>query len=132
MPSRGEPVTGSEVLREPEAAAIEAQGFGWPNRFGTGSGAATITSGLEGAWTTAPATWDNGFLDSLYTYDWELTTSPAGARQWTPTNAAAVDTVPDAHDPATRHAPSGSRAITAVSTAAALRSKALSKTRRTY
>jgi catalase-peroxidase len=90
---------------EPEAAPIEAQGCGWHNRFGNGHGAHTITSGLEGAWTNEPTKWDNGFLENLFNYDWELTTSPAGAKQWTPKNPEARDTVPDAHDPSKRHAP---------------------------
>ncbi|HET8990580.1 MAG TPA: catalase/peroxidase HPI [Acidimicrobiales bacterium] len=90
---------------EPEACPVEAQGLGWKNTFGTGKGADTLTSGLEGAWTNEPTRWDNGYLDNLLGYDWELTTSPAGAKQWTPTDPAAKDTVPDAHDPARRHAP---------------------------
>ncbi len=90
---------------EPEGCPVEAQGIGWKNSSGTGMGVDTITSGLEGAWTTEPAKWDNGYLDNLLTYEWELTTSPAGAHQWTPTDPAAQDTVPDAHDPSTRHAP---------------------------
>ena len=69
---------------EPEGAPIEEQGLGWKNTFGTGKGGDTITSGLEGAWTNEPTKWDNGFLDNLFKYDWELTTSPAGAKQWTP------------------------------------------------
>ena len=84
---------------------VNAQGIGWRNDFGTGKGVDTITSGLEGAWTNEPATWDNGYFDNLFRYEWELTTSPAGAKQWTPTDPAAGDTVPDAHDPARRHAP---------------------------
>ncbi|MFC9324043.1 catalase/peroxidase HPI [Kitasatospora sp. NPDC057015] len=90
---------------EPEAAPLEQQGLGWHNTYGSGKGADTLTSGLEGAWTSAPTRWDNGYLDNLFRYDWELTTSPAGAKQWTPTDPAAQDTVPDAHDPAKRHAP---------------------------
>ena len=90
---------------EPEGAALEEQGLGWKNSFGSGKGADTVTSGLEGAWTNAPTKWDNGFLENLYTYDWELTKSPAGAWQWTPKNPEAQDTVPDAHDPSKRHAP---------------------------
>jgi catalase-peroxidase len=90
---------------EPEGASIEDQGLGWRNTFGTGKGADTITSGLEGAWTNEPTKWDNGYLDNLYKYDYELTDSPAGAKQWKPTNAEAQDTVPDAHDPSRRHAP---------------------------
>ena len=90
---------------EPEAAPIEQQGLGWRNDVGDGNGVHTLTSGLEGAWTKKPTTWDNGFLENLFEYDWELTESPAGAKQWTPTNPEAAETVPDAHDPAKRHAP---------------------------
>jgi catalase-peroxidase len=90
---------------EPEGAPLEEQGLGWRNTFGTGKGADAVTSGLEGAWTTEPTKWDNGYLDNLFKYDWELTTSPAGAKQWTPKDPAAQGTVPDAHDPSKRHAP---------------------------
>jgi catalase-peroxidase len=90
---------------EPEAAPIEQQGLGWNNTLGNGKGDDTITSGLEGAWTNNPTKWDNGFLDNLFKYEWELTKSPAGAWQWTPKNPEAQGTVPDAHDPAKRHAP---------------------------
>ncbi|MGI8862823.1 MAG: catalase/peroxidase HPI [Solirubrobacteraceae bacterium] len=90
---------------EPEGAPIEQQGFGWKNSYGSGKGVDTLTSGLEGAWTKEPTKWDNGFLDNLFNYDWELTTSPAGAKQWTPKDADAQGTVPDAHDPSKRHAP---------------------------
>jgi catalase-peroxidase len=90
---------------EPEGAPLDAQGLGWRNSFGSGKGADTITSGLEGAWTNEPTKWDNGFLDNLYKYDYELTESPAGAKQWTPKNPEAQGTVPDAHDPSKRHAP---------------------------
>jgi catalase-peroxidase len=90
---------------EPEGASLEEQGFGWTNRLGTGHGVHTITSGLEGAWTTNPIQWDNGYFDVLFGYEWELTKSPAGAWQWTPSNPEAQGTVPDAHDPAVRHAP---------------------------
>jgi catalase-peroxidase len=90
---------------EPEAAPLEEQGLGWRNTFGTGKGDDTYTSGIEGAWTNEPTKWDNGFLDNLYNYDWELTQSPAGSHQWTPKNPEAQDTVPDAHDPSKRHAP---------------------------
>jgi catalase-peroxidase len=93
------------VGSEPEGCPVDAQGLGWKNTFGTGKGSDTVTSGLEGAWTTAPTTWDAGFLDSLFAYEWELTTSPAGAKQWTPTDPSAQGTVPDAHDPSKRHAP---------------------------
>ena len=97
--------SGDHVGPEPEGAPLEQQGLGWTNTFGTGKGADTITSGLEGAWTNEPTKWDNGFLDNLFNYDWELTTSPAGAKQWTPKDSAAQGTVPDAHDPSKRHAP---------------------------
>jgi catalase-peroxidase len=90
---------------EPEAAPIEEQGLGWKNSVDGGSGAHTLTSGLEGAWTKEPTRWDNNFLENLFEYDWELTTSPAGAHQWRPTNPEAQETVPDAHDPSKRHAP---------------------------
>jgi catalase-peroxidase len=90
---------------EPEGAPIEQQGLGWKNMCGSGKGPDTLTSGLEGAWTNEPTKWDNGFLDNLFNYDWELTTSPAGAKQWTPKNPEAQGTVPDAHDPSKRHAP---------------------------
>src|SRR5947207_6376 len=90
---------------EPEAAPIEQQGLGWKNTFGSGKGVDATTSGLEGAWTNEPTRWDNGYLDNLFKYDWELTTSPAGAKQWTPKNPEAQGTVPDAHDPSKRHAP---------------------------
>jgi catalase-peroxidase len=90
---------------EPEGASLEEQGLGWRNTFGTGKGADAVTSGLEGAWTNEPTKWDNGYLDNLFKYEWELTTSPAGAHQWTPKDASAQGTVPDAHDPSKRHAP---------------------------
>ncbi|MFC5995363.1 catalase/peroxidase HPI [Pseudonocardia hispaniensis] len=90
---------------EPEGAPVEQQGLGWRNTFGTGAGPDAITSGLEGAWTDEPTKWDNGYLDNLYKYDWELTTSPAGAKQSVPTNPEAQGTVPDAHDPSKRRAP---------------------------
>ncbi|MBX9421205.1 MULTISPECIES: catalase/peroxidase HPI [Streptomyces] len=90
---------------EPEAAPVEQQGIGWRNTCGSGVGVDALTSGLEGAWTTEPTKWDNGYLDNLFGYDWELTTSPAGAKQWTPTDPSARGTVPDAHDPSKRHAP---------------------------
>ena len=96
---------GKYVGREPEGASLEEQGFGWKNSFGTGKGDDTITSGIEGAWTETPTTWDNNYLEVLFRYDWELTTSPAGAHQWTPKNAEAAGTVPDAHDPSKSHAP---------------------------
>ncbi|MEU1708187.1 catalase/peroxidase HPI [Streptomyces sp. NPDC005706] len=90
---------------EPEAAPIEQQGLGWRNTYGSGTGPHALTSGLEGAWTTEPTKWDNGYLDNLYGYEWELTSSPAGAHQWTPSDPAARNTVRDAHDPSKRHAP---------------------------
>ncbi len=90
---------------EPEGAPIEEQGLGWKTTFGSGNGDATITSGLEGAWTTAPAQWDNNFFDNLFQFEWELTKSPAGASQWKPKGSAGDGTVPDAHDPSKRHAP---------------------------
>jgi catalase-peroxidase len=90
---------------EPEGADIENQGLGWKNSFGSGKGIDTISSGLEGAWTGTPVKWDNSFFDNLFTYEWELTKSPAGASQWTPKDSAGVDTVPDAHDASKRHAP---------------------------
>jgi len=90
---------------EPEGASLEEQGLGWTNKFGSGKGPDAITSGLEGAWTNEPTRWDNGFLENLYKYEWELTTSPAGAKQWRPKNPEAAGTVPDAHDPSKRHAP---------------------------
>jgi len=90
---------------EPEGAPIEEQGLGWRNTFGTGSGVATIGSGLEVTWTTTPAKWSNNFLENLYKFEWELTKSPAGANQWQPKGGAGAGTVPDAHDPSKRHAP---------------------------
>ena len=90
---------------EPEAGDIEAQGLGWQNSFGSGNGADTITSGLEGAWTMNPAVWTQNFLENLYGYEWVQTRSPAGAIQWAPADGAASDLVPDAHDPSERHAP---------------------------
>jgi catalase-peroxidase len=89
----------------PEGAGIEEQGLGWKNNFGSGNGADTITSGIEGAWTTQPTTWDNGYFDALLGYDWELTKSSAGAQQWTPTDPSAKDTVADAHDSSRSFAP---------------------------
>ena len=90
---------------EPEGASLEEQGLGWKNTYGSGVGADTITSGLEGAWTTEPAKWDNNFFENLFDYEWELITGPGGAWQWTPKDEAAQGTVPDAHDPSKRHAP---------------------------
>lgn len=90
---------------EPEGASLEEQGLGWRNSFGSGSGGDTITSGLEGAWTTNPVKWDNNYFDNLFGYDWELTKSPAGASQWTPKDESAQGSVPDAHDSSKQHAP---------------------------
>ena len=90
---------------DPEASAIEEQGFGWKNKYGSGKGVDSFTSGLEGAWTTNPVAWDNNFLENLHNLEWELATSPAGKSQYTPSNAAAVATVPDAHDSSRTHAP---------------------------
>lgn len=95
----------SYIGPEPEAAPIEQQGLGWRNTYGSGTGPHALTSGLEGAWTTEPTKWDNGYLDNLYGYEWELTSSPAGAHQWTPSDPAARNAVRDAHDPSKRHAP---------------------------
>jgi catalase-peroxidase len=91
---------------EPEAAGIEEQGLGWTSKFGTGKGGDAIGSGLEVTWTTTPTKWGNNFFDNLFGFEWELTKSPAGAHQWTPKGGAGARTVPDAHDPAKRHAPS--------------------------
>jgi catalase-peroxidase len=96
---------GKHVGPEPEGASIEEQGLGWKNNFGNGTGVHTITSGLEGAWTTNPIQWDSDYFDILFKYEWELTKSPAGAHQWTPKGSAAAGTVPDAHDASKRHAP---------------------------
>ena len=90
---------------EPEGADISEQGLGWTSSFGSGKGVDTISSGLEGAWTATPTTWDNSYFDTLFGYEWELTKSPAGAHQWTPKDGAGAGTVPDAHDPTKRHAP---------------------------
>jgi len=90
---------------EPEAAGIEEQGLGWKSSFGSGKGGDTISSGIEGAWNPTPIQWDNSYLNTLFRYDWNLVKSPAGAHQWIPTDPAAADTVPDAHDPSKRHAP---------------------------
>ncbi|MEV4619409.1 catalase/peroxidase HPI [Asanoa sp. NPDC049573] len=94
-----------KVGADPEGAPIEQLGLGWKNAHGTGKGADTITSGLEGAWTPTPLTWDNTFFDMLFSFEWQQTKSPAGATQWTPTDAAAGDLVPDAYDTTKRHAP---------------------------
>ena len=95
----------STVGPEPEGASIEEQGFGWRNTHGSGKAGDTITSGLDGAWTNDPVKWDNNFFENLHNHEWELTKSPAGKSQYTPKNAAAVATVPDAHDPSKKHAP---------------------------
>ena len=95
----------SHVGAEPEGADIEEQGLGWTSSFGSGKGADTITSGLEGAWTENPVKWDNNFMENLHQYEWQLTKSPAGASQYEPENASDVATVPDAHDPSKKHAP---------------------------
>ena len=89
----------------PEGGDIADQGFGWTSSFESGSGGHTITSGIEGAWTMTPTSWDNNYFENLFGFEWELTKSPAGAQQWTPTNPEAQGTVPDAHDPSIRHAP---------------------------
>jgi catalase-peroxidase len=93
------------VSHEPAGAGIEEQGLGWKNSYGTGHGGDTITSGLEGAWTTTPTKWSNNYFENLFGFEWELTKSPAGAQQWTPKGGAGAGTVPDAHDPARKHAP---------------------------
>ena len=93
------------VGREPEGAELEEQGLGWKSSYGTGKGGDTITSGLEGAWTPTPTSWDNSYFETLFAYDWDLVKSPAGAWQWVPTDPSAADAVVDAHDPSKRHAP---------------------------
>ena len=93
------------VGREPEGAPVEEQGLGWKSSFGSGKGVDTISSGLEGAWTTNPIKWDNNYFEVLFGHEWELTKSPAGAQQWKPKDGAAANAVPDAHDPKKRHAP---------------------------
>jgi len=96
---------GKYVSHEPAAASIEEQSLGWKNTYGTGNGAHTITSGLEGAWTTTPTQWSNNFFENLFGFEWELTKSPAGAHQWKPKGGAGAGTVPDAHDASKKHAP---------------------------
>jgi catalase-peroxidase len=103
--SHGAASPAGNVGAEPEGASIEEQGFGWRNTYGRGNAGDTITSGIEGAWTVAPTTWTNNFFQNLFEYEWEQTRSPAGAIQWTPTDASAANLVPDAHDPSIRHAP---------------------------
>ncbi len=95
----------AHVGPEPEGAPIEEQGLGWKSSFGSGKGGDTITSGIEGAWTPTPVTWDNSYFDTLFGYEWEVTKSPAGAWQWAPRDGGGEDQVPDAHDPSKRHAP---------------------------
>ncbi len=104
--THGAAVPADYVGAEPEGADIQDQGFGWKNKFGKGFGADTIGSGLEVIWTQTPTKWSNNFFTNLFSFDWELTKSPAGAHQWTPKNGAGNGTVPDAHDPSKRHAPS--------------------------
>jgi catalase-peroxidase len=104
--THGAGVPAQYVGNEPEGANIEDQGLGWKNKLGKGHSGDTIGSGLEVTWTTTPTKWSNNFFDNLFKYDWELTKSPAGAHQWTPKNGAGNGTVPDAHDPSKRHAPS--------------------------
>jgi len=96
---------GQYMGKEPEGATLEEQGLGWKNSFGAGHGVNTITSGIEGAWTPTPTQWDMSYFDTLFGHEWELTKSPAGAHQWKPKDPAAATLVPDAHDPAKRHAP---------------------------
>ena len=96
---------GQYVGYEPAGSSIEELGFGWRNKFGTGNAGDTITSGLEGAWTSTPTQWSNDYFDNLFGYEWELYRGPGNAQQWRPTNNAGADTIPDAHDPAVRHAP---------------------------
>jgi len=104
--THGAAVPTQYVGPEPEAADVEQQGLGWKNTFGTGKGGDAIGSGLEVTWTTTPTKWSNNFFANLFNYEWELTKSPAGAHQWTPKNGTGNGTVPDAHDPSKRHAPS--------------------------
>ncbi len=104
--THGAAVPAQYVGAEPEGASIEEQGLGWKNKFGKGCGADTIGSGLEVTWTTTPTKWSNNFFTNLFSYEWELTKSPAGAHQWTPKNGGGKGSVPDAHDPSKHHAPS--------------------------
>jgi catalase-peroxidase len=104
--THGAAIPADYVGAEPEGADIHEQGFGWKNKYGKGHGADTIGSGLEVTWTTTPTKWSNNFFENLFKFDWELTKSPAGAQQWTPKNGGGKGTVPDAHDPAKKHAPS--------------------------
>ncbi len=96
---------GKYVGREPAGASIEEQGLGWKNTFGSGNGAATITSGIEGAWTKTPTKWSNEFFNNLFGFEWELIKGPGGANQWQPKDGAGAGTIPDAHDPSKKHAP---------------------------
>jgi catalase-peroxidase len=98
-------VSPEHIGPEPEACPLHQQGLGWRNTFGSGNGSDTLTSGLEGAWTNEPTKWDNGYLVNLFEHDWELTASPAGAKQWAPKDPSAQNTVPDAHDPSKSHPP---------------------------
>jgi catalase-peroxidase len=104
--THGAAIPADYVGAEPEGADIHDQGLGWKNKFGKGFGADTVGSGLEVIWTQTPTKWSNNFFTNLFSYEWELTKSPAGAHQWTPKNGAGNGTVPDAHDPSKRHAPS--------------------------
>jgi catalase-peroxidase len=103
--AHGAAAAAQHVGPEPEGAPLEEQGLGWRNTFGTGAGDDAITSGLEGAWTSNPTKWDNGYFDNLFGYDWQVVKGPGGAWQWTPKEAAAQGTVPDAHDPSKKHPP---------------------------
>ncbi|HZN17654.1 MAG TPA: catalase/peroxidase HPI [Micromonosporaceae bacterium] len=103
--AHGAAVPDEHVGPEPEAAPLQEMGFGWKNSYGTGKGGHTITSGLEGAWTPTPVTWDNSYFETLFSFEWQQVKSPAGATQWAPTDPAAAGLVPDAHDPSKRHAP---------------------------
>ncbi len=103
--AHGAAEVGRHVGPEPEGAEVEEQGLGWKTSYGTGKGADSVTSGIEGAWTTNPVKWDNNFLENLHGYEWEQVESPAGAAQWTPKDGAGLGTVPDAHDPSKKHAP---------------------------
>src|SRR4051794_10766580 len=103
--AHGAAVPDDHVGPEPEAAPLQEMGLGWKNSYGTGKGGDTITSGLEGAWTPTPTTWDNSFFETLFSFEWQQVESPAGAKQWAPTDPGAAQLVPDAHDPAKKHAP---------------------------
>ncbi len=105
LANRTAPANADNVGPAPEAAGIELQGLGWKNKYGKGNASETITSGLEGAWTSTPTRWSNGYFDNLFGHEWELTKSPAGVWQWSPKEEAAQGTVPDAHDPNRFHAP---------------------------